>query len=154
MLHIYKFIHTDWYGTTVDENLIDAFLLGAKRIGHGYAIPKHPVILNALKPRDICLEVCPISNQVLHLVQDLRNHPATILTAENIPFVISNDDPSFWNAKGLSYDFYYAFMSFSPQDAGLAYLKQLVWNSLKLVPYIYMDISKFKNYILKKSFLL
>lgn len=26
---------TDWYGSSTDENLIDAVLLGAKRIGHG-----------------------------------------------------------------------------------------------------------------------
>jgi adenosine deaminase CECR1 len=44
---------------------------------------------------------------------------------------IANDDPGFWNAKGLSYDFYYAFMAFTPADSGLQVLKQLAWNSLK-----------------------
>lgn len=105
--------------------------MGTTRIGHGYAITKHPVVMNAVKNRGICIEVSPISNQVLHLVEDLRNHPASVLTANDVPFVISNDDPGYWNAKGLSYDFYYAFMSFSPEDASLAYLKQLVWRSLQ-----------------------
>lgn len=27
---------TNWFGSPMDENLIDAVLLGAKRIGHGY----------------------------------------------------------------------------------------------------------------------
>lgn len=31
----------------------------------------------------------------------------------------------------MSYDFYYAFMAFTPADAGLQVLKQLAWNSLK-----------------------
>lgn len=46
-------------------------------------------------------------------------------------FKISNDDPGFWNAKGLSYDFYYALMAFSPSDTALHILKQLAWNSIK-----------------------
>jgi adenosine deaminase CECR1 len=48
-----------------------------------------------------------------------------------LSFKIANDDPGFWNAKGLSYDFYYAFMAFTPADSGLQVLKQLAWNSLK-----------------------
>lgn len=66
--------------------------------------------------------------QVLHLVEDLRNHPAAFYISENIPIVICADDPGFWDSKGLSHDMYYAFMSFAPQNAGLKVLKQLAWN--------------------------
>lgn len=44
---------------------IDAILLGSKRIGHGYALAKHPKLLELLKKHDIAVEVNPVSNQVI-----------------------------------------------------------------------------------------
>lgn len=63
--------------------------MNTKRIGHGYSLYKHPVLWNAFKEKDIAIEISPISNQVLHLVQDLRNHPAAFYISENIPIVVS-----------------------------------------------------------------
>jgi len=48
-----------------------------------------------------------------------------------MPIVIGDDDPGFWNAKGLSYDLYYAIMSLAPNNGGLKILKTLVWNSVR-----------------------
>lgn len=112
-------------------NLFDAILLNSTRIGHAYSLYKHPILLNLVKERRICIEVCPISNQVLRLVTDMRNHPANFYVSQNLPMVISSDDPGFWNAKGVSYDFYYALMSLTSAETGLSYLKQLVLNSLR-----------------------
>ena len=92
---------------------------------------KHPILWNAVKSRDIGIEVSPISNQVLKLEDDLRNHPAAFYISENIPIIICNDDPGFWGSKGLSYDFYYAYMAFAPAYSGLEFLKQLALNSIR-----------------------
>lgn len=55
---------SDWQGTSIDRNLIDAILLNTTRIGHGFALIKHPWVLKAVKDREIPIEVNPISNQV------------------------------------------------------------------------------------------
>lgn len=112
-------------------NLIDALLLNTARIGQGFALMKHPVLWNAIKLREIPIEICPISSQVLNTVRDLRNHPGAFYISQNLPVVIGSDDPGLWNAKALSYDFYYAFMAFTPANAGLKVLKQLALNSIK-----------------------
>lgn len=121
---------TNWYGVSIDENLLDAVLLGAKRIGHGFAIVKHPKVLKLMREKNIAIEICPISNQVLGLVKDLRNHPANILFSEGYPVVVSNDDPGIWGGKALSYDFYEAFMSLMSRNADIRALKQLAMNSI------------------------
>ncbi|XP_032309783.1 adenosine deaminase 2 isoform X5 [Drosophila ananassae] len=121
---------TNWSGGTRETNLLDAILLKTTRIGHGYALAKHPILLEKVINNTIALEVSPISNQVLNLVWDLRNHPAAIYLSQNIPMSITSDDPGFWGAKGLSYDFYYAIMSLAPNNAGLRLLKALVWHSI------------------------
>ncbi|XP_004526784.1 adenosine deaminase 2 [Ceratitis capitata] len=121
---------TNWYGAAVDENLIDAVLLGTKRIGHGFALTKHPLVLQALKERNIPVEINPISNQVLQLVADYRNHPCSHLFSDNFTVVISSDDPSFWRATPLSHDFYIAFLGIASAHADLRLLKKLAINSL------------------------
>ena len=72
----------------------------------------------------------PISNQVLNFISDLRNHPATLFFAENYPVVVSCDNPSFWKATGLSYDFYEAFIGIMSSNSDLKALKKLSKNSL------------------------
>lgn len=120
-----------FHGYSSDLNLFDAVLLNSTRIGHAFSLYKHPVLMQIIKQRHICIEVCPISNQVLRLVEDLRNHPATVYSAINLPLVIASDDPAFWGATGVSYDMYYALMCFTGADNGLSYVKQLVINSLQ-----------------------
>nr|XP_023028041.1 adenosine deaminase 2-like [Leptinotarsa decemlineata] len=121
---------TNWFGHT-DLNLVDAVLLNTSRIGHGFGLDKHPVLIKIAKEKEMCVELCPISNQVLMLIQDPRNHPMVSLMAKGFPVVICNDDPSVWEATGLSYDWYYVFMAMTSRTAGIETLKQFALNSIK-----------------------
>lgn len=122
---------TNWFGTATDYNLIDAVLFGAKRLGHAFALLKHPAVSQIVKDREIAIEVNPISNQVLKLVEDMRNHPGAVMLANNFAVVISSDDPGLWGALPLSHDMYEAFVGLASRHSDLRLLKQLALNSIK-----------------------
>jgi adenosine deaminase CECR1 len=121
------FFHAGESNWTENENLFEALLLRSQRIGHGLALTKHPLLLERVRDRKIAIEVCPISNQVLGYVPDLRNHPAVFWMRAGIPVTLSPDDPGMMQGT-FSHDFYAAFMAW---DLDLADLKQLAQNSLQ-----------------------
>lgn len=83
-------------GDRVDGNLFDTLLLNAKRIGHGYAIARHPLIMQIFKEKNIAIESCPISNEVLGLTPVIAGHHLPILLANNVPCTINSDNATFF----------------------------------------------------------
>ena len=76
------------------SNLYDSYLLGAKRIGHGYSILKHPLLIKKYIDKDIALELCPISNELLGLCGNAREHPFPALLAAGLHCTLNADNPS------------------------------------------------------------
>jgi hypothetical protein len=115
-----------------DDGLYRSITLGeedrdaAPRIGHGLALVRHPVLMEMVRQRGIAVEVCPISNQVLGYVPDLRAHPAVAYINAGIAVVLSPDDPGL-TRHTLSYDFYEACLAWG---LDLRDLKQLALDSL------------------------
>jgi len=74
-------------GETHDKNvhnLHDAVMLNTKRIGHGFQLFLFPNLVDECIKREICVEVCPLSNMVLGYTYDLRNHPIRDLTYKGL----------------------------------------------------------------------
>ena len=110
-----------------NHNLVDAYLLKSKRVGHGYNLYMFPKLLEKYKKANIALEVCPISNIRLGYVSDLRQHPAIEYIKRGIPVVIASDDPTFFENKSLTDDWFAVILSF---DLRIAEIKQLCLNSI------------------------
>lgn len=92
-------------GTPTDSNLFDALLLNARRIGHGFALPRHPYVLEQMKARGVCVELCPISNEVLGLTPRVGGHTMYELLARGVNCTVSSDNGALFGSS-LSCDFY------------------------------------------------
>ncbi|KAG6010495.1 hypothetical protein E4U43_008563 [Claviceps pusilla] len=113
-------------GTDADGNLVDALLLGAKRIGHGFALTKHPYIMQQMKSKGVCLELCPISNEVLGLTPRVAGHSMYSLLANNVHCTVNSDNGALFRST-LSHDFYQVMVGRA--DMSLFGWKQLaVWS--------------------------
>ncbi|RMI99765.1 hypothetical protein CDV36_015973 [Fusarium kuroshium] len=115
-------------GTDTDGNLVDALLLKSKRIGHGFALVKHPYIMQLMKERGVCLELCPISNEVLGLTPRVSGHAMYQLLANNVHCTVSSDNGTLFRST-LSHDFYQVMVG--KADMGLFGWKQLIQWSLQ-----------------------
>lgn len=115
---------SDWASV---QNLYDAYLLNSRRIGHGFNLLHFPVLMDDIKEADICIEVSPLSNQILGYIEDLRLHPANYLLKNGVQISINSDDPGIFNYNGLSYDYWSIFLAW---ELDLKALKKLVLNSL------------------------
>lgn len=111
-----------------DDNLLDAILLGTKRIGHGIALSQHPYLMDLVKTRGIAIESNPVSNHMLRYTGDLRNHPHRVLLANGVILIISSDDPGLFDYEGVTHDWFIAAFSW---ELDLSGLKQLALNSIR-----------------------
>lgn len=75
------------------------------------------------------MELCPVSNQLLRYVDDIRTHPGSSYLATGLPVTLSSDDPSIYNYDSAANtpDFFMAFLSW---DLTLLQMKQIAKNSL------------------------
>ncbi|KAH8164413.1 hypothetical protein CIB48_g3847 [Xylaria polymorpha] len=118
-------------GNSTDDNLFDALLFDSRRIGHGFSLYKHPLLLKQYAEKNILVEVCPVSNEVLRLSTDILHHPIPAMIAHGVATAISNDDPAILgeDAAGLSYDFFQVIQGFD--NIGLGGLGALAQNSVR-----------------------
>lgn len=118
-------------GNETDENLFDAILLGTRRIGHGFSLYKHPLLIDMVKEKKILIESCPVSNEVLRLTGSIMSHPLPALLARGVPVALCNDDPSVFGlgSNGMTHDFWQALQGW--ENMGLEGLASVAENSIR-----------------------
>lgn len=118
-------------GDATDQNLFDAVLLGTRRIGHGFSLYKHPLLIDMVKDKRILVESCPISNEVLRLTHSIMSHPLPALLARGVPVALCNDDPTMLGhvTNGLTNDFWQALQGWD--NLGLEGLASMAENSVR-----------------------
>ena len=109
------------------SNLLLSILLDSKRIGHGLRIIGSPTIMELVKGKDICIECCPISNQVLDYTSNLSFHPSLYYLNSGINVSISTDDQNLYGYDSVIYDYTAIVNSW---NLNLVQLKKLIENSL------------------------
>lgn len=109
------------------DNLIDGYLLGAKRVGHGMNLYRYPKLLQRYAEKEICLECCIISNQTLKYTKDIRLHPGAEYLKRGVTIALCSDDPVCQEHETLCDDFFAATICW---DLNLADIKQLCINSI------------------------
>jgi adenosine deaminase len=76
-------------------------LLGADRVQHGVRAIEDPALVAELAERGITLDVCPTSNYLLGVVDDLAGHPLPRLLAAGVPCSLNADDPTLFGPSLL-----------------------------------------------------
>lgn len=125
-LDVNLYFHDGESNWTDNDNVHSAVALGTKRVGHGINIYNFPGLTERVKKDGICLEICPISNQMLRYIKDLRIHPIYEFLARGIQCVICSDDPQIFETAGTYYDLWEVYHGTS---INLADLKKLIKNS-------------------------
>jgi len=123
-------------GNGTDGNLFDAILLGTKRIGHGFSLHKHPHLISLVKQNDICVEVCPISNEILRLTSSILSHSLPAMLAHGVPVSLNNDDPGILGQKttgSMTHDYWQVLQAFD--NVGLEGLGDLAFTGVKFAAF-------------------
>jgi adenosine deaminase len=68
-------------------------ILGAERIDHGIRAVEDPSLVAELARRSIPLDICPTSNVILGIVDDLARHPVEQLRRLGVEVSLNTDDP-------------------------------------------------------------
>ena len=101
--------------------------LGAARVLHGVRAIEDPALVAVLAERGICLDVCPTSNLLLDVIDDLADHPLPQLLAAGVRCSINADDPILFG-PGIGEEYVVARDSIGLTDEQLA---DCAWSSIE-----------------------
>ena len=100
--------------------------LQVERIGHGVRCIEDPTLVEALRLRQIPLEVCPVSNYCLGIVKQGEMHPIREMFDAGLNCCINSDDPAMFSTSLINEYLTLASLGFSWPE-----LRQLNLNALE-----------------------
>ena len=71
-------------------------LLQVDRIDHGNNALQDNQLIKLLVEKQIALTVCPLSNEKLQVVPELKNHPIRLMLVKGLLATINSDDPAYF----------------------------------------------------------
>lgn len=70
--------------------------LGAERIDHGVTARGDPALMRRIIEEQIPLNMCPISNVKLHVIESLEDHPVRDFLDSGVRVTVNSDDPAYF----------------------------------------------------------
>ncbi|MBT3636336.1 MAG: adenosine deaminase [Opitutae bacterium] len=102
--------------------------LGVRRIQHGVRSSESEKTMKLLLDEGVTLDLCPISNYKLRVVDEFEDHPIGGFVKRGIRCTVSTDDPlSFNNSLNQEYEVLVDKMGFSTREIG-----RLAWNGFEV----------------------
>jgi len=93
--------------------------LGVRRIQHGIRASESEKVMKLLLEEEVTLDLCPISNYKLRVVDEQEEHPVRSFMERGIRCTISTDDPlSFNNSLNQEYEVLVGSLGFSAREIG------------------------------------
>jgi adenosine deaminase CECR1 len=140
---------------TTETNLVDALLLGTRRIGNAVTLHRHSRLVEAIKDKRILVEAFPASNDGLDpTAGSIMHHPLPALLAQGVYCALCDDDsgilPKQDGASRMTNIFWHAFQAWDSVD--LATLGSLAENSVRWAAF--EDQNSETWYVQPPSFLL
>lgn len=74
------------------ENVREAILLGAKRLGHGIALYKSSELMELCKEKRVGIEMCPTSNLQTKAISDMKQYPLEDFLKQGLLVSIHTDN--------------------------------------------------------------
>ena len=91
-------LRTAHAGEEADVSYMSSALhdLDVQRVDHGIKLPQDPKVMAEYAARRIVVTMCPISNVVLHCVENIKDLPVRTYLDNKVKFSINSDDPAYF----------------------------------------------------------
>lgn len=108
------------------DNVRDALIMGAERVGHGVLMDHDPVTLEYARKISLGVEVNPVSNLRLRVVKQLKDHPFLKFLRLGLKVSLSTDDEGVLETDMNNE----CVLVIQQTDVNYVEMKEMVYNSI------------------------